>query len=189
MTEYHHNPSPRGRLKRVMSGASTGLVVLGLFIIFVIAVLRFRHTPEVTSSVQTPSIAQVFRPDPVSQAVVNDAIDTQSREATLRLLSGSSVGTVHRGTKDERYFLEITSDLPMIDREQQHYEGWLLRPIPYDFFSVGEMVTDDEGRFIVQWQGEEDKDYSGYVQVIVTLQSNGGSSDPQAHIAEATFGK
>lgn len=189
MTGYHRGHPQNGWLRRLVSAAGTGTIVVILIIVFVFAVLWFRQSKDEVEE-RIDSIAQVLRPDPISQAVLNGAIDIQSRVATLVLVAtGDTVGEARRGKKDDRYFFELKSMLPEIDRDVFFYEAWLVRPIPYDFFSVGEMVTNDDGDFVVEWEGENGVEYSGYVEVVITRQEYEGSTDPQEHIVEGEFGK
>lgn len=175
------------RVRRWGSTAVTAIVVLVLFIVFILAVRWFRSEPEQEESVVS-SIADVLKPDPISQAVIDGAIDTQSRQATLNwVASGERVGAATRGEKDDRYYFEMKTSLPEIDRETQYYQVWLLSRLPYDFFSLGEMVTDEEGYFVLEWAPGDDEDYSSYTQVIVTLNAYDGSSDPGTHLVEGEF--
>lgn len=188
MTGYVRGRTNKGRFGRWISAAGTGAVVVILFVVFAFAVMWFRQ-PKDEVEQRIDSIAQVLRPDPISEAVLNGAIDTESRVATLVLkATGETVGEARRGQKDDRYFFELKATLPEMDREVFFYEAWLVRPIPYDFFSVGEMVTNDEGVFVIEWDGESDKDYSGYVEIVITRQEYEGSTDPQTHIVEGEFG-
>lgn len=189
MTGYQQGHTTSGGFKRWLSLAGTSLVVIVLIVIFVVAVFWFRR-PKNPVEQRIDSIAEVLRPDPISEAVLRGVIDTQSREAKLLLVSsGEEVGEARRGKKDERYFFELKASLPEIDREVFFYQAWLVRPIPYDFTSVGELVTDEEGVFVFEWQAEKEVDYSGYVDVVITLQEYDGSADPQKHIVEGEFGK
>lgn len=166
----------------------TAIVVLVLFILFIFAVRWFRSEPVVEESVVS-SIANVLKPDPISQAVIDGAIDTKSREATLNwVATGERVGAATRGEKDDRYYFEMRASLSEIDREVSYYQVWLLSLLPYDFFSLGEMVTDEEGYFVLEWEAPNDEDYSSYTQVIVTVNQYEGSSDPGTHLVEGEFG-
>lgn len=176
------------RVRRWGSTAVTAVVVLVLFIVFIFAVRWFRSEPVAEESVVS-SIANILKPDPISQAVIDGAIDTQSREAALNwVASGERVGAATRGEKDGRYYFEMKTSLPEIDRETQYYQVWLLSRLPYDFFSLGEMVTDDDGYFVLEWEAQNDEDYSNFTQVIVTVNHYGGNSDPGVHLAEGAFG-
>lgn len=176
------------RARRWGSTAITAVAVLALFVVFVLAVRWFRSEPVAEESVVS-SIADVLKPDPISQAVIDGAIDTQSREATLNwVASGERVGAATRGEKDDRYYFEMKTSLPEIDRATQYYQVWLLSRLPYDFFSLGEMVTDEEGYFVLEWEAPGIEDYSSYTQVIITLNAYDGSSDPGTHLVEGGFG-
>lgn len=189
MNEYQRGRTTSGGIKRWFSVAGTGVIVVVLVVIFVIAVFWFRR-PKDRVEQRIDSIAEVLRPDPISEAVLKGVLDTESREAKLHLVTSlEEVGEARRGKKDERYFFELKASLPEIDREVFFYQAWLVRPIPYDFISVGELVTDETGVFVLEWEGIEKTDYSGYVDVVITRQEYKGSVDPQAHIVEGEFGK
>ncbi|MBI4435499.1 hypothetical protein HY630_02410 [Candidatus Uhrbacteria bacterium] len=176
------------RTHRWESATVTAVCVIVLFIIFVVAVRWFRSEPIAEESVVS-SIANVLKPDPISQAVIDGAIDTQSREATLAWVStGERVGAATRGEKDDRYYFEMKAALPEIDREVSYYQVWLLSRLPYDFFSLGEMVTDEDGYFVIEWQAPDDETYSNYTQVIITVNQYEGSLDPGTHLVEGEFG-
>jgi len=168
----------------------TGLVVLGLFVLFVMAVAWFRKPPE---SVKDPidSIAEIMKPDPINQAILSGAIDTTSENASIHLMGSQEVqGSVKRGKKDDAYYLEAKMSLPEIDRELYYYMLWIVRPIPYDFLSLGEMTTDEEGNFLLTWQaGDKTENYLDYDQLVITRQRYGETTDPETKIAEGEFGK
>ena len=176
------------RTRRWGSSALTVVCVLVLFVVFVVAVRWFRAKPLEEESVVS-SIANVLKPDPLSQAVIDGAIDTRSRDATLEWeATGERVGAATRGEKDDRYYFEMKAALPEIDREVSYYQVWLLSRLPYDFFSLGEMVTNDDGDFVLEWEAPDDEDYSSYTQVVVTMNAYDGSADPGGHLVEGEFG-
>ncbi len=182
--------SDKQSVRRLGSTAITGLVVVVLFVVFVFAVFQFRKPKEAVQD-RVGSIADVMTPDPISAAVIAGAIDTESEHATMHPLnSAESIGRARRGEKDDAYHIELTLTLPEIDREIFYYEVWLVQPIPYDFLPIGEMTTDEDGKFILAWQApDKDADYSGYVQIVITRQEKTGSPDPNVKIAEGEFGK
>jgi hypothetical protein len=170
------------------SAIGTGLLVLVLFVVFVFAVRWFRSTP-VEADETVGSIAAILTPDPISQAVIDSAIDTESKMASLRwVATGEVVGEARRGEKDDNFYVEFTTTLPEIDREVSYYQIWLLSRLPYNFFSLGEMVTNDDGAFVLEWQAPDDEEYSNYTQVIITVNEYEGSSDPGTHLVEGEFG-
>jgi hypothetical protein len=176
------------RWRRFGSAVVTAAAVIVLFVVFVVAVKWFRAEPVAEESVVS-SIVNVLKPDPISQAVIDGAIDTESREATLYWTStGERVGSATRGEKDNRYYFEMKTSLPEIDRELYYYQVWLLSRLPYDFFSLGEMVTDEDAYFVLEWEAQNDEDYSNYTQVIITRNVYGESSDPDVQLVKGVFG-
>lgn len=164
-------------------------LVLGLCVLFVVLLFWFRR-PQPVNQDGIDSIAQILTPDPISQFLVNGAIDTISKTAQLFLVADwTGLGQAERGRKDDRPFFQIKAELPEIDRALFFYEGWLVRPLPYAYFSMGEMMTNEDGLFVLEWEGQKDQDISDYVQVVITRQEYGGSPDPQVHIVEGMFGK
>ncbi|TAL49794.1 anti-sigma factor [Patescibacteria group bacterium] len=181
-------PNRNTHAYRWRSTTITAVSVLVLFIVFIFAVREFREEEPTEESVVS-SIANVLKPDPISQAVIDGAIDTQSQEASLIwFTTGERVGAATRGEKDERYYIEMKTSLPEIDREISYYQVWLLSRLPYDFISLGEMVTDEEGYFVLEWEAPDSKNYANYTKVIITVNRYEGSSDPGTHLVEGEFG-
>ncbi|MBI4592535.1 hypothetical protein HY733_03765 [Candidatus Uhrbacteria bacterium] len=177
------------RRHRWGSTTVTAVSVVVLFIVFIVAVRWFRSEPIPEEEEVVSSIVDILKPDPISQAVIDGAIDTQSRETTLYwIASGERVGAATRGEKDDRYYFEMKTSLPEIDRELSYYQVWLLSRLPYDFFSLGEMVTDEDGYFVLEWEAPDAEDYSSYTQVIITVNQYEGSVDPGVHLVEGEFG-
>jgi hypothetical protein len=178
----------RNNKNKIKSSTYILLIVLVLFIIFIFSVRWFRGSKSIKES-NVDSIINILKPDPISQAVISGAIDTESSEAIL-YMDGSDIGLAKRGTKDKKYFLEIKSVLPEINREEYFYEVWLLSQLPYKYISICEMVTNDDGEFVIEWGAEDvDDNYSSYAKVVITLQKYNGSIDPQNHIVVGEFGK
>jgi hypothetical protein len=178
----------RSKKNHWWSTVGTVMVVIILFVVFVLAVGWFR-APKDDVRTRVNSIADVMTPDPINESVIAGAIDTEDREALIYPMgSESSIGLAKRGEKNDAYFFEITSSLPEIDREVYYYSVWLVQPVPYDYVSVGEMVTDDDGAFVLEWEWLDDMDYFGYVDIVITRQEYNGSTDPNVRVAEGRFG-
>ena len=179
------------RTKRSVKWGSTigtAVLVLLLFVLFIFAVKWFRTKPEQEDAIVS-SIVDVLKPDPISQALIDGAIDTQSRDASLYWVSTRErVGVATRGKKDDHYYLEIKTSLPEIDRETHYYQAWLLRRLPYGYFSIGEMITDEDGYFVLDWEAPDDEDYAGYTEIILTVNAYVESPDPGTHKVEGSFG-
>ena len=187
---FPHRRRTIRRKRRYGSIFGTGAIVIILLSLFCFSVYHFRTSHEEEDKVLVDSIADILTPDSVSLHAISEGIDTESREAEIYLLSTSeSLGVAKRGEKDDYSYCHIKTDLPEIDRETFFYEGWLVRKIPYDYFSMGEMITNEEGEFVLEWEGREEEDYQNYTQVIITLEPRDGNRDPGEHIAEGEFGE
>ena len=178
---------PRGRTWRSVLG-TTALVIF-LMGLFIVSVYWFRQKGG-KSSVEPETLA------PANQPYIPEALDLESTEATLRDVSGgASSGQAKRETLEGRYRHTVKATLAPIDRENFFYEGWLLRPVPFDYFSTGEMVTNFLGEFVLDWnsstsswQAGPSTNYWAYTRVIITLEAKDGNPDPDRHILEGEFG-
>lgn len=176
-----------------------GIVVL-LFIAFVVAVAWFRASKPKESPL-VESISDVLTKEQVSEKLIEQAIDTDSVIASLALVSdGSVLGKAVRSEFGRPYELNMTAVLPEIDRSVSFYQVWLLRPIPYEFFPLGEMITNELGEFAFEWEWDEqpiekrpvvddEKELWKFTTIIITQQEYGGSLDPGPRIVEAEFGE
>jgi hypothetical protein len=177
------------RIRRWGSAIGTGVLVLVLFVLFVFAVKWFRAPSEGADESLVGSITDVLTPDPISEAVLK-GIDTQSKDATLRwIATGELLGEAERGVKDDGYYFEAELALPEIDRDIHYYQLWLVRKLPYDYFSLGEMVTDEDGKFVLEWEIAEDEGYFDYTQIVITVNQYDGSPDPGKHLVRGEFGE
>jgi hypothetical protein len=159
------------------------LIVGGLILLFIVSMFVFR-SKKYEKPVVTPEVLSA------SDTVTKIVGELTNPSATLiGVSSNNPVGTAIRTLTTGMFHLSISANLPGIDRESQFYQAWLVRPVPYNYVSAGEFVTNDLGTFVLDWSGSVDKDYSDYTNLVVTLQARNGSPDPQTHIAKGTFGK
>ncbi|MFH1405492.1 MAG: hypothetical protein ABIH21_05390 [Patescibacteria group bacterium] len=173
---------------KVRSGVITATVIVLLAIVFVVAVYQFRKPKEQDAGDIVKSIEDVFVQTKGPLFVPEEGLFPNSRSATIYdSVTGQSLGTAYRGTKNDKYFFEIVAPLAEIDREIHYYQVWLVRAIPYDYFSAGEMVTNELGQFILEWEGEEEHEYGGYSQIVITREAYDGPEGPSTHIAEGEF--
>ncbi len=176
---------------RVGAMLGTGVIVLGLFGLFVYGIYQFRFAPkdETPTAAGVPTVSDVLTPSPVTASAVLAQSAANARVANLRQVqTGTIIGSATRGEKDKHYYLTINTDLPEIDREKFFYEGWILRKVPYDYVSVGDLVTNEEGKFVLEWEASISPElYSAYSSVIITLEPKDGNSDPSTHVLEGTF--
>lgn len=189
MRYYSAHSRRRGSSSRVGGTAvKTIVLVVGLVALFAYGIWWFRFGKgEAPDEVVEPSSqADVMRASPVSTATIA-AHASDATEARLRdVRGGSASGTATRETDDGQFFLKLKADLPEINRDGYAYEAWLVRQVPYDYFSVGEFVTNDDGEWVVEWTGGAGK-YDGYTQVVVTLEEKNGNPDPSGHVLNGEF--
>ncbi len=159
--------------------------------LFAYGIWWFRFAPKNEPSASTSdTIVDVLTPTPVASAVIAAAEGT-SNEATLHdPKGGSSFANAERETDGGQFFLSIKASLPDVDRETYAYEAWLLRQVPYDYFSVGDFVTNDVGEWVLEWSASTDSGagkYDAYTQIVVTVESKDGNPDPSRHVLEGEF--
>jgi hypothetical protein len=179
----------RGVFRRVKSIFGTSGLAILCFALFAYGVYEFRFAKRDQTAaglaVRATEVNVAISP------VVRSGADGQDRDADLMDVSGGSAfGFATRGKKDGRFFHALKTSLPAIDREVFFYEGWLVRPAPFDFFSTGEMATNSLGEFVLEFTGEsgaEEGNYAGYTKVVVTLEARDGNPAPAQHILEGEF--
>ncbi len=166
---------------------TTGFIVLVCIGLFVYGIWWFRFRPKETVTTTPPdSIANVLTPSPVSSAIIAASTRTASSAKLRDVRGGSSSASATRETDDGQFFLKLKADLPEIDREKFYYEAWLIRQVPYDYISVGDIVTNDDDEWVLEWVGIEKK-YDAYTRVIVTLEAKDDNPDPSGHVLEGEF--
>lgn len=165
----------------------TGFLVTVLAGVFAVSVKAFRaRTPE-PQAISIASTAPIATPTSITPSIPESA--RQDREAALvDVRSSVRVGVARRGQEDGKPYVELVMSPLAIDRESQAYEAWLLRQVPYEFFSLGEMVTNDLGEFVVRWEGGKDGTVDDYTRVVVTLEKKDGNPDPGEQVIKGTFG-
>lgn len=173
----------RGSLPRLPGNSKQirlWLLIGGFVVLFAGSVFIFRNTKH---EKPVEKAAEVTEATEITKAL------TQPDATLIGVSSNKPVGTATRSIANGVFHLNMSATLPGIDRESQVYQAWLVRPVPYDYISAGEFVTNDLGAFVLDWNGLSDKDYSGYKDLVITLQARGGDADPQTHIVEGEFGK
>ncbi|NBS41480.1 hypothetical protein EBS80_02365 [bacterium] len=178
----------RGSGKSYGVAATTGIAVVALVALFVLGIRWFRakHDENVAAAAPEETIAAVLTPSPVSASVIAASV-TGSASAKLRDVSGGgSSGTASREEDGGQFFLKLKANLGEIDRAAEAYEAWLVRQVPYDYFSVGEFVTNDDGEWVLEWSGAAGT-YDGYTRVVVTRERKDGNADPGGHVLEGEF--
>jgi len=157
-------------------------VGIGTCLFFLLVILFRMQKPEVVLEQQNTATLLT------SIETEKDSTESLSLNAVLvDPVTQKPIGSVVRKFTDSTFHLTSLLQPPDIDRELYFYELWLVRDVPYDFVSAGAFVTNEEGEFVLDWEGEEDKSYADYHELVVTLQVKGGDTDPQRHVAKGDF--
>lgn len=179
----------RGRKKTAGTAVVTAVAALAVVVLFVSGIrwFRARHDESVAAAAApADAVAPVLAPSPVSASAIA-ALAKGSASAKLRdVQGGGSSGTASREDDGGQFFLRLKANIPEIDREQETYEAWLVRQVPYDYFSVGDFVTNDDGEWVLEWSGAAGT-YDGYTRVVVTRERKDGNADPGGHVLEGEF--
>jgi len=187
--QYRSNFHGRRRSSRVTGTIIvTGLIVVAIAGLFALGIWWFRFRPKPsTEAVAADTIKNVMSPTSVSAADLAATTAGTAREAALRDVSGGSAsGTATRATADGQFSVDLKASLPDIDRDKDAYEAWLVRQVPYDFLSIGEIVTNDDGEWLLEWKGASGK-FDGYTRVVVTREAKDGNPDPSGHVLRGEF--
>lgn len=173
----------------------TGIGIVGLLALFAVSVKAFRSRPEEPVTPAQPLLAGILEPRPVH--VTSESLGEGARQAELHALDGTgALGIATRGEKDGHFYFTVRTTLTGIDRETQAYEVWVIQELPYDFMRLGEMVTNDAGEFIFEWEPEESKDpnvdrtyaaYAGFTNIVITREAKDGNADPGTRVMTGEF--
>lgn len=189
LVDMQYRSSFHGRRRGSSFGtiATTSVIVLVLIGLFVYGIWWFRFRVKEVPMATTPdSITNVLTASPVSSAIIAASTRTASEAKLHDVTGGSSSATITRETDDGQFYLKLKATFPEIDREKFFYETWIIRQVPYDYISVGDVVTNDEGEWVLEWIGVEKK-YDAYTRVIVTLEAKDENPDPSGHVLEGEF--
>lgn len=186
MMHYRCHQKNNSRLRLPLQIIAVGILAL---IIFGAGLYYLRTNQNKNTAESTMNAAH--NPDnptnPINPSSDNNTILPKQSTAIKSLSSNLEVGTAERGIENDILYHTINVTLPEINRDTEFYEGWLVRQAPYDFFSTGEMVTDDDGDFVLEWAGQH-ADIISYDHVIITREARDDNVAPSAHVAEGGFG-
>jgi hypothetical protein len=174
--------------RRKSSGWKSALSTMGLSVVILAAFAGSVYLFRKKDAPAPPKAAAVAQAAPADTVVMPPTATSDTTADLIDQRSGLKVGTATRGMKDGSFELTIAMDAPAIDRTAQSYVAWLLRPLPFDFFSMGEMTTDATGQFVTDWTGEADKDYGGYTHVLILLQPKGDPDPGADQVIKGAFG-
>jgi hypothetical protein len=158
------------------------IILLGLlaFIIFAGGLYHLRNSKKEILEKEQGSGTVISAEEDLTEYELKDF---SVEETTLVSLSSSlETGIATRGVEDKIFYFTSKASLPPINRETEFYEVWLVRQSPYDFFSVGEMVTNETGEFVLEWVGTHNDTWS-YNRVVVTREAKDNDLAPNEQIA------
>jgi hypothetical protein len=176
---YRRAHPPR---ESVLPAVGTLVAISAVLGLFAFAVAEFRDR-DATAEPEAP----VSSPIPPVSAPAVASIRGEEKAELHSVRGDASAGIATRRMEDGQFVHTIKANLPTIDRQVLAYQGWLVRPAPYDYFATGEMVTNDLGEFVVEFKGDPRGEYAPYTQVIVTLEPKDGNPDPSDHVLEGEF--
>lgn len=159
-------------------------------VIFVVAVLIFiggmfwfrkqaARPKEAAQLVVTNNVVDI---NPVSQAPAG----RDRQETTLYNVGHTELAVASRAVDDHTFHETIVAHLSP-PSDGHHYQTWLVRDQPFDFFATGSMTPNADGTYALIWDGEQGKDFQDYDRVVVTLEVDGGDPGPSGHVLEGTF--
>ncbi|MBU0646087.1 hypothetical protein KJ611_01245 [Patescibacteria group bacterium] len=178
----------RSTPKRGSGGIGTVFILMILVALFVYAVYEFRR-PKAEPAPLMATIEDVMKPSPLLVSVEGNSKEIVDVEkADLRaVFESDGQGVATRQIEDGIYFHTVKASLPAIDRERYFYEGWLVRQVPYNYFSTGEMFTNNLSEFVLRFEGDPRGAYDNYTQVVITLELRDDNPDPADHVLEGEF--
>jgi hypothetical protein len=195
----HSSRKSGGNNETVRTTVKWGMFIVFFIGLFVFSVYQFRSSGSTSepssennemvaderSSEQNESMQE--ETDTIEVAPGMPEIRVRNTTNLEDVRGGGGSGEAKRGTKDGVFYHTVTATLPEINREAYFYEGWLVRKVPFDYFSTGEMVTNKEGEFVLEWEGEEGENYEDYTEVVITLEPRDNDPSPAEHVLEGTF--
>lgn len=161
---------------------SLALLVIGVAVFFG-GISWFRHQsngPVADTSTVTEN--QVISIVANGQAPIR----RDREEATVYNVDHVGLAIASREVQDHTFHHTLVAHLSD-PSEGWHYQGWLVRAEPFDFFTTGSMDKNADGTFALIWDGPFGKDYDDYNEIVVTLERDGGDEGPSLHILEGTF--
>ena len=154
-------------------------------------IVWFRHQADQVHAQTAAQTANAQAPvDPVAQALATDdsvaPAGRDRQEITMHDPQGRWATVASREVDDHVFHHTIVAHLPD-PPDGYYYACWLLRDIPYDYFSTGSMVRNADGTYALIWDGPLGKDFIDYNHVIITLEQTGGDPGPNGHVMEGSF--
>jgi len=167
----------------------TALVVLIIFFLFIAAVTIFRSRGGLREEVQLQTSDDIVEELTLetSQDISVSTSETPRgipQSAQLADLSGGIASAITKRVFENGFFTHtiLANDLQLIDESKFHYQAWLMRPYPFDFFATTKLVHNVDGSWGMIWVGEPGETYDDFVEVLITLEpSDDFDENPSAN--------
>jgi len=108
---------------------------------------------------------------------------------TVKLLAvdgSDSSGTAYRLIDEDKSLQHaVVASMPDLPAGVS-YEGWLVQPSPLKFFSTGVMEKNENGMWILEYNGDKMGAFPTYLTVVITKETK-VDAIPEKHIIEASF--
>lgn len=188
---YRSKPYRSSRKSSGSSAIKTVVLVVFLVGVFAGSVYLFRtsHASRAALNIlsavsaKTEGLSPSNEPETVTVELVN--VENESG----RVPSTGKHDTAILERKDGKLHVTLNTSPSPIDRQTTTYEAWLFSRLPFGFFSLGELTTDEQGVFILNWEQADRPSYGSYRTIIVTREAKDANPDPGVHVLEGTFEK
>lgn len=159
-------------------------LIFGLLLFFVLGIYVFRTSASIHKAKREKDH------EPVATSAEKEVALHEQAPIVIPLHDvegGVSQGQATRSKTENEFHLAMHAALPPIDRANIMYKAWLVSRAPFDYVSAGELVKDETGAFVLDWDGEKGKEYATYSLLVVTRQSKNTGNDPGVHVLEGIF--
>lgn len=157
----------------------TALIILFLFFLFVGAVALFRGKELFVplEDVQTSDaiVEELTRTYTDTKDSITRETPRSIPEATTLegVVSLGAHATAKRVFENGRYTHTILAQwIPDINESTFHYQGWLIRPYPFDFIATSQLIRNADGTWGMIWIDETGESYDAFIDVLVTREPN-----------------
>jgi len=158
----------------------TAVIMLGIFFVFLAFVALFRRqdstNPETFIRTSDDIVAELTEDGVATQKVAPTRETSRGipESAPLLDVSGGSGSAIAKRVFENGFFTHtiLARSLPLIETSSFHYQAWLIRPYPFDFFETSRLVYNADGSWGMIWTGETGKTYDEFIEVLITLEPN-----------------
>ncbi len=171
----------RSRPRRGTNHPKVFFILIVAVALFFAGLVWFRHQAKQVHEAEDMTGSNV-----VSLAETTEAPVRRDREeATLYNVDHVGLAVASREIQDHVFQHTVVAHLSP-PGDGFHYEGWLLRNEPFDFFDTGTMDENADGTYALVWAGPFNKDFKDYTEVVVTIERD-GDTGPNLHVLEGEF--